>query len=153
MKKLAWNSTLKKTKTVASGPITSWQIEGKNVEAMTDFIFLGSKITVDTDCSHEIKRYFLLGRKTMANLNRILKSRGNTLPTKVYTVKAMLVVQMVKNLLAMLETWVWSLSWEDPMEEVWQSVLIAHVMISFAVLPDCHSRYLIFCVWWYLIVS
>ena len=91
---------------MASGPITSWQIEGENVEAMTDFIFLGSKITVDTDCSHEIKRYLLLGRKTMTNLNRILKSRGNTLQTKVYTVKAMLAVQMVKNLLAMLETWV-----------------------------------------------
>ena len=91
---------------MASGPITSGQIEGENVEAMTDFIFLGSKITVDTDCSHEIKRYLLLGRKTMTNLNRILKSRGNTLQTKVYTVKAMLAVQMVKNLLAMLETWV-----------------------------------------------
>ena len=91
---------------MASGPITSWQIEGENVEAMTDFIFLGSKITVDTDCNHEIKRYLLLGRKTMTNLNRILKSRGNTLQTKVYTVKAMLAVQMVKNLLAMLETWV-----------------------------------------------
>ena len=91
---------------MASGPITSWQIEGENVEAMTDFIFLGSKITVDTDCSHEIKRYLLLGRKTMTNLNRVLKSRGNTLQTKVYTVKAMLAVQMVKNLLAMLETWV-----------------------------------------------
>ena len=89
---------------MASGPITSWQIEGENVEVMTDFIFLGSKITVDTDCSHEIKRYLLLGRKTMTNLNRVLKSRGNTLQTKVYTVKAMLAVQMVKNLLAMLET-------------------------------------------------
>ena len=74
---------------MASGPITSWQIDGKTVETVTDFIFLGSKITTDGDCSHEIKRRLLLGRKTMTNLDNILKSRDVTLPTKVHLVKAM----------------------------------------------------------------
>ena len=74
---------------MASGPITSWQMEGGKVEAMTNFIFLGSKITVDSGCSHEIKRRLLLGRKAMKNLDSILKSRDNTLPTKVHIVKAM----------------------------------------------------------------
>ena len=74
---------------VASGPSTSWQIEGENVEAVTDSIFLGSKITADGDCSHEIKRHLLLGRKAMTNLDSILKSRDITLPTKVCLVKAM----------------------------------------------------------------
>ena len=78
---------IQKTKIMASGPITSWQI-GK--ETVTDFIFLGSKITVDGDCSHEIKRRLLLGRKVMANLDSILKSRAITLPKKVHLVKAML---------------------------------------------------------------
>ena len=73
---------------MASGPITSWQIEGENMEAVTNFIFLGSKITVDSDCSSEIKRSFLLGRKAMTNLDSILKSTDITLPTKVYIVKA-----------------------------------------------------------------
>ena len=68
---------------MASGPITSWKIERENVEAMTDFLFLGSKITADGDCSHEIKRHLLLGRKTLANLDNILKSRDSTLPIKV----------------------------------------------------------------------
>ena len=80
---------IQKTKIMASGPITSWQIDGGKVETVTDFIFLGSKITVDGDCSHEIKRRLLLGRKAMTNLDRILKSRDITLPTKVYLVKAM----------------------------------------------------------------
>ena len=71
---------------MASGPITSWQIDGETVR---DFIFLGSKITADGDCSHEIKRHFLLGRKVMTNLDSILKSRGITLPTKVHIVEAM----------------------------------------------------------------
>ena len=71
------------------GPITSWQIDGETVETVTDFIFLGSKITADGDCSHKIKRCLLLGRKTMANLDNILKSRDITLPTKVHVVKAM----------------------------------------------------------------
>ena len=68
---------------MASGPITSWQIEGENMETVTDFIFLGSKITEDSDCSHEIKRCLLPGRKTMTNLDSVLKSRNVTLPTKV----------------------------------------------------------------------
>ena len=74
---------------MASSPITSWQIEGGKVEAMTDFIFLGSKITVDSDCSHEIKRHLILGRKAMTNLDSVLKSRNRTLPTKVCIVKTM----------------------------------------------------------------
>ena len=78
-----------KTKIIASGPITSWQIEGEKVEAGTDFIFLGSKITVDGDFSHENKRHLLLGRKAMTSLNSTLKSRVIILPTKVYIVKTM----------------------------------------------------------------
>ena len=78
-----------KTKIMASGSITPWQIDGKTVEMVTDFMFLGSKITVDGDCSHEIKRHLLLGRKVMTNLDSILKSRDVTLPTKVRLVKAM----------------------------------------------------------------
>ena len=74
---------------MASGPITSWQINGKTVETVTDFILGGSKITADGDCSHEIKRRLLLGRKVMANLDSIIKSRDITLPTKVRLVKAM----------------------------------------------------------------
>ena len=74
---------------MAYGPITSWQIEGDKVEVVTDFTFLGSKITVDGDCSHEVTRHFLLGRKVMTNLGSILKNRDITLSTKVHTVKAM----------------------------------------------------------------
>ena len=74
---------------MATGPITSWQIDGETVETVSDFIFLGSKITADGDCSHEIKRYLLLGRKVMTNLDSISKSRDITLPTKVRLVKAM----------------------------------------------------------------
>ena len=73
---------------MASGPITSWQIDGETVETVSDFIFLGSKITADGDCSQEIKRCLLLGRKAMTNLDSVLKSRDITLPTKVYIVKA-----------------------------------------------------------------
>ena len=80
---------IQKTKIMAYGPITSWQIDEETMETVTDFIFLGSKITVDSDCSHEIKRPLLLGRKIMTNLDSILKSRGITLPTKVCLVKAM----------------------------------------------------------------
>ena len=80
---------IQKTKIMAPGPITSWQIDGKTVETGADFIFLGSKITADGDCSHEIKRRLLLGRKVMTNLDSILKSRDITLPTKVLLVKAM----------------------------------------------------------------
>jgi len=78
-----------KTKIIASGPITSWQIDGETMETVTDFIFLGSKITADGDCSHEIKRHLLLGRKAKTNLDSILKSRDVTLLTKVHLVKAM----------------------------------------------------------------
>ena len=74
---------------MASGPITSWQIDGETMETVTDFIFLGSKITAEGDCSHEIKRCLLLGRKAVTNLDSILKSRGITLPTMVQIVKAM----------------------------------------------------------------
>ena len=80
---------IQKTKIMASGPITSWQIDGEVVETVSDFIFLGSKITADGDCSHEIKRRLLLGRKVMTNLDSIFKSRDITLPTKVCLVKAM----------------------------------------------------------------
>ena len=80
---------LNKTKNMASSPITSWQIDGETVETVADFIFLGSKITADGDCSHEIKRHLLLGRKVMTNLDSILKSRDIILSTKVCLVKAM----------------------------------------------------------------
>ena len=80
---------MQKTKIMASGLITSWQIDGETMETVTDFILGGSKITADGDCSHEIKRHLLLGRKVMANLDSILKSRAITLPTKVHLVKAM----------------------------------------------------------------
>ena len=80
---------IQKAKIIASSPITSWQIDGKTVETVTDFIFLGSKITADGDCSQEIKRHLLLGRKAMTNLDSVLKSRDITFPTKVHLVKAM----------------------------------------------------------------
>ena len=80
---------IQKTKIMASGPITSWQVDGKTMETVTDFIFLGSKITADGDCSHEIKKCLLLGRKAMTNRDSVLKSREITLPTKVCLVKAM----------------------------------------------------------------
>ena len=80
---------IQKTKIMASGPITSWQIHGETMETVSDFIFLGSKITADGDCSHEIKRRLHLGRKVMTNLDSILKSRDITLPTKVHLVRAM----------------------------------------------------------------
>ena len=80
---------IQKTKIMASGPITSWQIDGETVEKMSDFIFLGSTMTADGDCSHEIKRHLLLGRKVMTNLDSIFKSRDITLPTNVRLVKAM----------------------------------------------------------------
>ena len=87
--KVGLKLNIQKTKIMASGPITSWQIDGETVETVADFIFLGSKITADGDCSHEIKRHLFLGRKVMTNLDSILKSRDNTLPTKVWLVKAM----------------------------------------------------------------
>ena len=87
--KVGLKLNIQKTKVMASGPITSWQIDGETVETVGDFIFLGSKITADGDCSHEIKRRLLLGRKVMTNLDSILKSRDITLLTKVHLVKAM----------------------------------------------------------------
>ena len=81
---------MKKTEIMASGPITSWQIEGEKVEAVTDFLFLGSKITVDGDCSHEIRRQLLLGRKAVTNLDSVLESKGITWLTKVHIVKTMI---------------------------------------------------------------
>ena len=85
--KVGLNLNIQKTKIMVSGPITSWEIDGKTVETVADFIFWGSKITADGDCSHEIKRRLLLGRKVMTNLDSILKSRDITLPTKVRLVK------------------------------------------------------------------
>ena len=87
--KAGFKLNIQKTKIMISGPIISWQIEGEKVETVTDFIFLASKITADGDCSHEIKRCLLLGRKVMTNLNSVFKSRNITLLTKVHTVKVM----------------------------------------------------------------
>ena len=87
--KVGLKLNIQKMKIMGSGPITSWQIDGETMQAVTDFIFLGSKITADGDCSHEIKRCLLLGRKVMTNLDSILKSRDTTLPTKVHLVKTM----------------------------------------------------------------
>ena len=89
MTKIGLKFNIQKTKVMASGLITSWQIDGETVETVADFIFLGSKITADGDCSHEIKRCLLLGRKVMTNLDSILKSRDIILPTTVHLVKAM----------------------------------------------------------------
>ena len=87
--KVGLKLNIQKTKIMASSPITSWQIDGKSMETVRNFIFLGSKITADGDCSHEIKRRLLLGRKVITNIDSILKSRDITLPTKVCLVKAM----------------------------------------------------------------
>ena len=87
--KVGLKLNMQKTKIMASGPTTSWEIDGETVETVSDFIFLGSKITTDGDCSHEIKRRLLLGRKVMTNLDSIFKSRDITLPTKVHLIKAM----------------------------------------------------------------
>ena len=88
--KVGLNLNIQKTKIMASGPMTSWQIDGETMETESDFIFLGSKITADGDCSHDIKRCLLLGMKVMTNLESILKSRDITLPTKVHIVRAMI---------------------------------------------------------------
>ena len=88
--KVGLKLNIQKTNIMASGPITSWEIDGETVETVSDFIFLGSKITADGDCSHEVKRHLLFGRKIMTNLHSILKIRDITLPTKVHLVKAML---------------------------------------------------------------
>ena len=88
--KVGLKLNIQKTKVMASGPTTSWEIDGEIVETVSDFIFLGSKITADGDCSHEIKRYLILGRKATTNIESILKTRDVTLPTKVHLVKAMI---------------------------------------------------------------
>ena len=101
---------IQKTKIMASGPITSRQIDGETMETVTDFIFLGSKITAGGDCSHEIKRHFLLGRKARTNLDSILKSRDITLPTKVRLVKATVfpvVIWMWERRIDAFELWCW----------------------------------------------
>ena len=87
--KVGLKPNIQKMKIMASGPITSWEIDGKAVETVSDFIFLGSKLTADGECSHEIKRHLLLGRKVMTNLDSIFKSRDITLPTKFHLVNAM----------------------------------------------------------------
>ena len=87
--KVGLKLNIQKTKIMASGPITTWEIDGETVETVSDFIFMDSKITADGDCSHEIKRHLLLGRKAMTNLDSISKSRDITLPTKVHLLKAM----------------------------------------------------------------
>ena len=97
--KIGLKFNIQKTKIMASGPITSWQIDGETVETVADFIFSGSKITADGDCSHEIKRRLLLGRNVMTYLDSISKSRDITLPTKVHLVKAMVFpVAMLENM-------------------------------------------------------
>ena len=88
---------INKTKITAAGPITSWEIDGETVETASDFILEGFKITIDGDCSHEIKRYLLLGRKVMTNLDKIFKSRDITLPTKVHLVKAMVFPVVIRG--------------------------------------------------------
>ena len=87
--KVGLEFSVQKTKIMTSSPITSWQIEGEKMEAVTDFLFLGSKITTDGNCSHEIRRCLLLGKKAVTNLNSVLKSRGNAVPTNIHRVKAM----------------------------------------------------------------
>ena len=102
---------IQKTKIMASGPITSWQTDGETMETVTDFIFLGSKITVDGDCIHEIKRRLLLGRKAMTNLDSILKSRDNTLLTSVHLVKAMCFVFSSGHV------WMWELDYKETIKK------------------------------------
>ena len=98
--KVGLEINIQKTKTMAAGAIASWQIDGETMETVRDFIFLGSKITADVDCSHEIKRHLLLGRKTMTNLDSLLKSRDITLPTKVHLVKVMVLPLLLLLLLS-----------------------------------------------------
>ena len=95
--KVGLKLSIQKTKIMASGPITSWEIDGETVETVSNFIFWGSKITADGDCSHEIQRRLFLGRKVMTNLDSILKSRNITLPTKVHLVKAMVFLVVISG--------------------------------------------------------
>ena len=100
--KVVLKFNIQKTKIMASSPITSWQIDGEKGEAVTEFIFLGSKITADGDCSHEIKRYLLLGRKAITNLDSVVRSRNITLPTKVHLVEAMVFLVVIYG----CESWI-----------------------------------------------
>ena len=113
--KVGWKLNIQKTKIMASGPITSWQIDGETVETVVDFIFLGSQITADGDCSHEIKRHLLLGRKVMTNLDSILKSKDIPLPMNICLVKAMV--------FSSGPVWMWELdykeSWRIDAFELW----------------------------------
>ena len=109
--KVGLKLTIQKTKITASGPITLWEINGETMETVRDFIFLGSKITADGDCSHEIKRHLLLGRKAMTNLESILKSRDITLTTKFHLVKAMVFPVVMYG----CESWIIKLSTEELM--------------------------------------
>ena len=122
MKEESENAGLKlniqKIKIMASGPITSWQIDGETMETVTDFLFLGSKITADGDCNHEIKIHLLLGRKAMTNLDSILRSRDITLPTKVCIVKAMVFQVVMYGLERAMAPHSSALAWKIPwMEE------------------------------------
>ena len=122
--KVGLKLNIQKTKIMTSGPITSWQIDGETVVTVADFIFLGSKITADGDCTHEIKRHLLLGRKIMTNLDSILKSRDIALPTKVHLVKAMVFPVVVygyeswtikkaeRRRIDAFEVWCWRRPWE-----------------------------------------
>ena len=116
--KVGLKLNIQKTKIMASGPITSWQIDGETMETVTDFIFLGSKITADGDCSHEIKRHSLLGRKAITKIDGILKSRDITLPTKVHLVKAIVfpvvmygweswIIKKAEHRIDAFELWCW----------------------------------------------
>ena len=125
--KVGLKLNIQKTKIMASGPITSWEIDRVRVETVPDFMFLGSKITADGDCSHEIKRHLLLGRKVMTNLNSVLKSRNITLPTRVHIVKAMAfpvvvygceswtIKEVERRKIDAFELWCWR-SLESPMD-------------------------------------
>ena len=110
--KVGLKLNIQKTKIMASGPITSWEIDGETVETVSDFILGGSKITADGDCSHEIKRRLLLGRKVMTNLDSILKSRDVTLPTKVRLVKGMVAIHGVAKSQTRLSDWT-KLNWTE----------------------------------------
>ena len=126
---------IQKLKIMATGPITSWQIDGGKVETETDFIFLGSKITADSDCSHEIKRCLLLGRKAMINLDSILKSRDITLTTKVHLVKAMVVPGVMYGCES------WTLSWAPKNWCFWTVVLEKTLEESLGLQGDQTSQF------------
>ena len=124
-RKVGLKLNIEKTKIMASGPITSWQIEGWKVEAMIDFIFLGSKITADSDCSHEINRHLLLGRQVITNLDNILKSRDIILLTKVHIVKVLVFLVVVYT----CESWTIKEGWA-PKTWCFQTVVLEKTLES-----------------------